>query len=531
MAQQPRPGTASADPALLTAYSDACTHAAQDLQNWFRGVLAPALSVYLNAAAARNEGANIDMSAVRRLANVVQDRLPRHIATIYYTDRDVRRVGRLFEEAGSSGGLHLPGILPLPGRPLDQVVHTTNDTLDRLDMRNGAALASQLDEAQRLGGSVLTTFMNELGQYADDPLFCAGFYNALSREQLEKLPWNATTAQALATAFASGKLSGDAQSSIAYVLMDRDNSGEVPTAVFAALAANPHGAANFTRYLLAHEGTFKLFLRGNGWSDWYPGFHGRRQQTAFLQGMLRVLASGETVMSPNEVRKLVATTAKDLPGGMDLKVAQGIENDLRKFLVTSANRLLGPPPARVPGTSYLVSLNGWAEDYGTVMRSLLPYVDWLHGIYEDNQAALAEEHAWIENIALGAVGGVLTGGIDEPVLAFAANGLYGGAAGQIQSLIPWGSGPGKPSADLDPNNYLHKAAALALVVAVYKHGLGRSSLQEALRQQGLQQLLSSLEEGHGPGGPGRQWATGQRLRLGDDARLELLIDALESHFK
>lgn len=44
---------------------------------------------------------NVDIAAVNRLIGAVQDRLPRHIATMYCTDRDVGRVSDLFQEAGS----------------------------------------------------------------------------------------------------------------------------------------------------------------------------------------------------------------------------------------------------------------------------------------------------------------------------------------------------------------------------------------------------------------------------------------------
>ncbi|MGW1620873.1 hypothetical protein [Streptomyces sp. NPDC002172] len=538
MAPPPGSGTASANPALLTAYSDACTHGAQELQNWIRAVLAPALERYLTGATARQDGVNVDIAAVNRLVGVVQDRLPRHIASVYYTDRDVRRVARLFEEAGTSGGPLLPGVplgpLPTPGTPApNHIVHTTDGTLDRLDTQDGALLARRLDVAMNLGGPVLKTYMSQLAQYADDPLFCAGYYNALTRAQLEHLPWSATTAQALATAFASGQLSRGAQVDIAYVLIDRDNGGEVPTAVLAGLAANPQGAANFTRYLLSDRKALKVFLRGRGWGEGYPGFTSNQQQAAFMRGLLRVFASAESTMTPDEVRSLVGVVAENLPKGLDVKVAQAVQEDLRRFLVVSTARLLPKPPAPEPGVPYQVTLNSWAEKYGMAMHGLVPYVTWLQGIYQDNQKANAELHNWIENIALGAVGVVLTGGATAPALVYAANGLYGGAAGEIQGhldhLLGLGTGPKGP---LNMENELHKGAILAMVVAVYGRGLGDRSLPDILRDTGLGHLLSSVEQGHWPDPVSDKWATAQKLRMGHGGtRLQMLLDALQSHFK
>ncbi|MER6737592.1 hypothetical protein [Streptomyces puniciscabiei] len=530
MAPPLRPGTASAHPGRLTAYSDACTRAAQDLQSWLSGVLAPALSAYLHGAAARNEGANIDMSAVQRLAGVVKDQLPRHIATMYYTDRDVRRVGRLFEEAGSHGSMVVPGSPPLPTGPFQSVVHTTDAELDRMNLQEGAELAAQVPNYRKVG-ELWSAIMSTLAQQADDPLFCAGFYNALNEDQVWSLlvPWTPVTAQALATALASGSLSPKAYAGITPILEQHG-----PPQVLEAVAANPQGAANFIRFLMKTPDGLRLFLHRGVPPD-TAGFFDDEDATTWLRGAFRLLAAGESVMNPKEVQGLIGAVAAALPKGMSVKNAKGFEKELRFFLVTATIHLLGPLPKPKPGEPPLVSAQEWAEDYGTALRGLLPYEQWLKGIYQDGQQAAAHMHAWVENIVLGAAGGVLTGGVDEPIVALAANGIYGGAAGEIQSrldqLLGWGVGPGGPPADLDPEDYLHKAATLALVAAVYRKGLGYGSLQRVLREEGLQQLLSSLEQGHGPGGPGQQWARNQRLRLGDDARLEMLIDALESHFK
>ncbi|MEV6055638.1 hypothetical protein [Streptomyces sp. NPDC052107] len=176
----------SAVPAHLYSYSDRCTHAAQELQDFLRGTLIPALHAYISGAAARGEGVNVDIGAVLSRVSAVEDELPRHITEAYRTDRDVRTVGLAFQLAGGGGAL---------SPPLKTVVHSSNDKIAGLTAQYeaGAAAAARLPwpPAGDDGTSSPRDFYNSvyalLAQNADNPEFCRGLLQAGGPQGVQKL--------------------------------------------------------------------------------------------------------------------------------------------------------------------------------------------------------------------------------------------------------------------------------------------------------------------------------------------------------
>jgi hypothetical protein len=540
-------GTASATPQRLYDYAAQSTHASGDLASYVRTTLARLIAAY--DAGAISAGSGISGLTSGGTIGAEIDHL---LTQIWATDSHVRTVGRRFEEAGSRGAPSTPPWLtfqlvipkPDPTKP----VETTDAGLDAASLADGAALARGLTMARSFGGKQLALHWQELAKHLDDPVFCAGYYNALTREQLEQLPWNATNARALAAAFASGQLTPQKQTDIAFVIMDRNNNtGEIPTAVFQALAANPAGAANFARYLLQDRTALKYFLRAKGWGDWYPGWHLPHGQAKFLQGLLPVLTSATSSMSREEVKTLLVAVGGHLPK-LDVADARRIEPQLRQFLTTAGGRVL-PPIALKPGQTYQQNLQEWAAAYGTTMQALMePYQNWLSTIYTDHKEQLAAEHAFFENFVLGALGtavGVATGGASLPVQA-AANGAYGGLAGGLQPIIDgwlhWSTGADGPA--VEPKNYLHASAILAIVVSASQRGglvdkdprtgkpepVTLAMLQHDPRYApALQRLLAAAERGEHPSATDMNWAYG--LQLKDGGNLGAVIDALRSHFQ
>ncbi|MFI0900270.1 hypothetical protein [Streptomyces sp. NPDC020983] len=504
-------GQASADPAHLLSYSDQATKAAQDVQAWVRAVFVPAVHAFLQGAGARPGFQAVDVGAASRLAEGLGGDVMRHVASAYYTDRRVRQVGELFRAVGSGGPLTgLPeGNLPPFAGAQDGVVRTSDGTLVALDIRFGAGLAHGFDPANPAD-------LRELALHADDPLFSSGFFNALTPAQLDAVPWDGATVQALATAMAGGLLTGGTRARLVQEIRYGAQPG-ASHAILTGLAADPRAAAAFTRYLSAHPGEMKTVLQGG---------------TDGLRDALLMFSKAVTVMDPAQVQGLLAAVWPELPH-LDLSQERSVEGAFQAFLTAGAGRALPELPPRKPDENYFPALFTWAEGYGRVLGDTMGhYVTWLENIYKEHQGDQQALHALVENIVLGALGTALPG---EGAAAVVLNGVYGGTAGTLQSLIDrlvgWSTGPGGPTAEHAPMNYLYKAAILALVLRTYGGGLGERTLPEILQDPGLAHVLSSAGHGDWPDPAGQAWARRQALRTGPGHRLEMLLAAMGANFK
>ncbi|MFI0768100.1 hypothetical protein ACH4TQ_24945 [Streptomyces sp. NPDC021218] len=233
----------SAIPEHLSRYSDTCTQGAEQLQTWVRRVLTPALLAYENGGGPCFSGA-ID-------ANVA-----RQVAAAYYTDRDVKTVGLAFLRAG--------GFL-VRGR--NQPIFSNNKAIDKAfkQLQKEAAHQGQINAGAALARSPMNTKerQRELAKHADDPYFCAGFFNALEARKLEEFLGQSTDTQPFVSAYASGLLS---EATTAHVvealsrLAGRDNSpehyhmtAERQIALLSALASDPTASVNFANSLSAGQ--------------------------------------------------------------------------------------------------------------------------------------------------------------------------------------------------------------------------------------------------------------------------------------
>lgn len=545
----PPHGTAAANPNRLAAYSDASTHAAQNLQGWLRGVLEPALDAYLQGAATRSDGTNIDLRAVHALLGAVRSDLPRHVATVYYTDRDVHRVGTLFAEAGRAGHLPVTSMSPTGSSGLlDSVVHTDDRTLDAMAVKDGAALATSLDPHNLPPGKSLTDmYLSRLAEHADDALFCAGFFGATGYERLLQLglPWNAVTKQALVSALRSGALGDKAVGDLVSYLQARPGNPNPDPSVFSAVAADPQAAARLTAYLLGNGARLKALLSA---------------PTAFSQSVLRMLTSAESTMSVEETQRLLKVLGSNLPP-MSLREEQARAGDLGAFLTMGANRLLGLLPAHDPKNSYRITLVGWADCYGDMLdKAVRPYEMWLERIYEENKRSHQEARDLVENFAAG----VASAPINNPLLAGAFGATFGYVEGRaIDPALAdkWSLGPDSPRTALDPRNFLRQAAFLNLITKVYagsgaENGLPAGSRQDAGLQHvlrlaaagkplderahkwiagngnGLQRALTLVGNGGKPDMDpvAYQWLIGHPLPIAPDGNFEDLLHGLGSNY-
>jgi hypothetical protein len=169
----------SANPENLIKYSAACTAAAQEFQNWVSSVLTPALLDYQNSGKGH---ACVPLDADVAAA----------IATAYYTHPDVNAVARAFQQTQHGAALSAHGLVRAP----DSAVNAAYDQLQQQSqakMQAGAALAQQLmalqppTEKNRMGASpeAAKPIMQELAKHANDPYFCAGFYNSLDAQHFD----------------------------------------------------------------------------------------------------------------------------------------------------------------------------------------------------------------------------------------------------------------------------------------------------------------------------------------------------------
>ncbi|MEV4443313.1 hypothetical protein AB0K09_30805, partial [Streptomyces sp. NPDC049577] len=122
-------GTVSAIPENLLAYSDACTHGAEQLRTWVRTVLQPALRAYEKGGG---------------LCSALDGQVTRQLTAAQSTDRDVRTVGRAFQE--TQHGVVTVRNSTMPVRASEQAVNAAFDLLraqdaHRAQMDAGAALA------------------------------------------------------------------------------------------------------------------------------------------------------------------------------------------------------------------------------------------------------------------------------------------------------------------------------------------------------------------------------------------------------
>ncbi|HEX6500120.1 MAG TPA: hypothetical protein VF054_13970 [Micromonosporaceae bacterium] len=226
-------GTASAIPEHLYSYSDQCTHSAQELQNWVRAVLRPALEAYLRGSAqSTTDGVNIDTSAVTARAGSIETELPKRISEAYYTDREVRRVGLAFQVAGGHGALDGPSATPIT---------STDDAVDKglSSYDAGAAAAAQLKfypipgdvDAVNPDGWYKPIF-SILDRNADNPEFCQGLLEA----------GGPSAVQNLLRALASGQFHDNLMNPASGPISEH-TAQEILTKIFRNGLANPQIAA------------------------------------------------------------------------------------------------------------------------------------------------------------------------------------------------------------------------------------------------------------------------------------------------
>ncbi|MEV5147283.1 hypothetical protein AB0L14_23475 [Streptomyces sp. NPDC052727] len=292
----------SAIPENLIKYSAACTWAAQDLQNWVRGVLRPALLAYQNAG---HPCVELDAEVAAMISKA------------YYTDRDAHVVALAFQQTqhATLGG---HGVVSAKESDV-MAAYNLLQQQNQARMKAGAALAAKLmalqppSDGNRLGSSpeAAKPILQELAKHADDPYFCAGFYNALDAPHLDTA-LAVGGIPALVSAYSSGAVSAQTTRLVAMRLAAPAGHGGPGAPGFPwshissgqkaqlldALAANPSASYFLAKSLTSHE------IRDI--------FYGDRQYSAKVMTILAVGIRGEH--SPQDARELMHKVSLGLFG-------------------------------------------------------------------------------------------------------------------------------------------------------------------------------------------------------------------------
>ncbi|MEN3356462.1 MAG: hypothetical protein V7637_444 [Mycobacteriales bacterium] len=355
----------SAIPFNLYSYSDACTHAAQQLQDWVHGVLGPALREYQNGG---GTCFTIDADTAA------------HVSATYHTDRDVRLVGKAFERAGHAP----PGPLTpysAPEKEVDATYRALKAAAEHgAEMRAGAALAAKMSTHRDARNIEWITHM--LGEHAGDKYFAAGFFNSLSADQIAELLGHGRNTRALVSAYASGALTPETMNDVVRALtwvQGGDLSPQhwhitpgVQVSVLKALAADKAAAANFAKLLTTAQAR-KLFdsspaRNGRAWNDYGT-------QVAFLD-LLATAADAADSSAAKELLEKVAPAFSGTPSADELRAVMPA---LSAFLVASTRGLLNSDIGPLTGNPAEddARIGKWATANAANLGLLKEYVEWV----------------------------------------------------------------------------------------------------------------------------------------------------------
>lgn len=332
-------------PENLFAYADQCSRAAAELQNWIRTVLGPAIDDFENGG-----GVCLPLSAAYANAQV---------ASVEAVDKDVRLVGRAFQQAGAPTAR--PGMLQqylVPEPDLEAALTALEQAARHQGQVDaGTALAATL--GTHPSPDALAKVSRALDAHSADPYFTAGFFNRLDSARIAELLGRGHTVQALVSAYSSGLLSRAASGNVVRVLgwlQGEDASPEHPhitaaeqTALLNALAADSAAAANFARSLSASQ------IRGL-----FFGL-GPVLNPELRVSLLNTLTAGEWgTHDPEQARTILAHVssavfaddAPDLPAD-ELDPLLGA---FAHLYTAGAHQSITPPDASNP--------RQWAKDYG-----------------------------------------------------------------------------------------------------------------------------------------------------------------------
>jgi hypothetical protein len=401
---------ASAIPENLYSYSDQCTRGAQELQDWVRGALTPAIQAYEQGGGTCLIPINGEVTAAASAA--------------YRTDSDVRRVGHAFQVAGSTGniaGPFAPTPDDLPGREANRMYRMSDGALDiqikhQAQIDAGVALASKMSTGGDPGN--LEWITQQLSTHANDPFFCAGFLNGLSPDQIAHLIARRadcsllSNADAMINALASGAVTPQAAHNLQQALGWVANGSpfdvahyHFPPAVqlsfMHSLAANPAASRNFVD-LLTPQQLGGLLRDGFGK---LPAPAGAQHEAQYFTEVMAMLATVQATHrgDPAGMAAFMAKTATAM-NGMDLTYIPHSGAMVLRFVQTgTAGSITSPPDGMNPGEA----MDWVTAQGGQVDAVLAPYIAVLRNSNDGRDKA----DTLLRSVTEGAVLNILPWGI------------------------------------------------------------------------------------------------------------------------
>ncbi|AEW99383.1 hypothetical protein [Streptantibioticus cattleyicolor] len=401
----------SAIPENLYQYSKDCTAAIEQLQTWVRTTLTSAVLAYQNGGG---------------LCNPLDSQVTAELARAHDTDKNVALVAQAFLRAGGVTVRAQGSPITVPDGAVDRAVEQLRNQA-RTDA--GAKLAGQLEPNP--GSDNLATIDRVLAQHVNDPYFTAGFFDNLTRFQIERMMSDATGVQALVTAYAGGQLSKNVTDDVAQGLgwvvigpqfpvhVDHYHiSPQQQTALLDALAANPIAARAFADSL--SKGQLRDLFHGPAALN--PAFR------AHLFGVLTSAVGQEPDQA--HARDLMDRVSAAFfgPGAPHMVRHDwpSLAGPAARFYAAGAARIVPAPPG--PGASP-VDIEKWLQSTGRQMGDAI--APFLHAV---NSADL--DHTLLRNMLQGAAINVWAG-MEFFIApeAGAAKITFDAAVGALESLM------------------------------------------------------------------------------------------------
>ncbi len=280
----------SAIPENLIKYSATCTGAAQEVQNWVRSVLTPALLAYQNTG---HPCVELDAEVATAISRA------------YYTDRDVHQVALAFQHSQHA---HLgPGGLVTTADSAVNSAYAALLQVNQQKMRQGAALAARLMALQDMGDrhhpDAARPLVDELKQHQNDPYFCAGFFNALTGQPQLTTVLALGGIPALVSAYRSGAVSKRTTAMVAARMMIPAGVGgpDGPTSPFYKMSSAQKGQL-LDAFAADPSASYQL-AKALTPAEVREMFYGDRQFAPKVMKVLLVAMSGEH--APQSARDLM----------------------------------------------------------------------------------------------------------------------------------------------------------------------------------------------------------------------------------
>ncbi|WP_306316853.1 MULTISPECIES: hypothetical protein [unclassified Streptomyces] len=488
-----RKGMVSAVPENLLKYAQVCTQGAEQLQSWVRTVLTPAINAY---------------EASGHKCYILDGNVAQQVASVYYTDRDVRTVGLAFQKTQEGKVTVRAQGAPVWAKDTDVTAIARQLQLqwaNQASWNAGAALAARYLKDHPTLLKDKKAFVDELNRHVNDPYFCASFFSKLDSDQVETMVALGGT-QALVKAYESGALGNPGAKAVGDMLAGPIRQPTLPpvnldtnyitqeqkNALLRTLAQNPVAAGHFAQSLSPEQLSRIFHLEG-------------AQHPELRPLLLSTLTVAVQQVPEGQVRPLMNKVTQGLFAG-DEKLSrsewQSLSKAFKQFYATALPRTIGSmgSPGETPN-----QLGGRMDQVGKqVGADLMPFI---RAAYDADP-----DHKVLRDMLAGALGnvegGLVPGG---PLPKIAADAAIGAAQAYLQG------------AGLDPAKGL-----IGLIPIPEGTPVAARNLNDQVALSAYSMTLSRLLESHNIYPAGAKQGEEQPITVGNDpaAKQSRILDML-----